>query len=512
MERYLRSILEIEYLVNFILLAIFYLHMFQLNSYDMLKNWNWIKKNKNEILVKSAIIIFSILLLCIRGGILASIFLMLYCIYINIQKKKAKISFKYTIRIISTIVIMLIMVITFGILSYIKNCMIIYMCLINIFLPVLIIISNYINMPIQIAKKNKYIKEAKNILNANPNLIIIGVTGTYGKTSVKNYLAKILSSKYQVLITPKNYNTTLGVVKTIRENLKATDQIFICEMGATRVGDIKEICDIVKPNYGIITSIGPQHLETFGNIENILETKFELLESVKEHNGKMFLNYSNSYIENYSNGMDNIITYGIDNESLDYNAFNINSTHRGITFNINNENIDFKTKIIGRHNAVNLAGCIAIARNLDISYEDIQIQLRRLENIEHRLNIIKRGELTIIDDAYNSNPVSSKSALDTLNEFKGIKILVTPGLIELNNKEYMYNFEFGKYAANICDYVFLVGKHSEPLRDGLLSRSYEKKKIYFVDSPEEAIKQITKINISEEKIVLLENDLPDNYK
>ena len=512
MEKYLRLILEIEYVVNFILLTKYYLHMFQLNSYKLKKNWNWIKNNKFEVILKIFIVFLCMLLTLIRGGIFASIIIMIFGIYLNIPKKKSKIALKYTHRIIILIVTMLIVISTIGYISFTMNNMLLFLMLINVLVPILIIVSDYIDKPIQIMRNNKYINEAKKIIDSSPNLIVIGVTGTYGKTSVKNYLAKILSSKYQVLVTPQNYNTTLGVVKTIRENLRATHQIFICEMGAGNIGDIKEICDIVKPQYGIITSIGPQHLETFGNIGNILSTKFELAESVAKRSGTVFLNYSNEYIRGYAENIKNKVIYGEENENFDFSAKDIKSSYEGISFRINNEPIEFKTKIIGRHNAINLAGCIAIAKNLGISYQDIQLQIKKLENVEHRLNIIKQSDLTIIDDAYNSNPVSSKSALNTLNEFNGTKILVTPGLIELNNQEYKYNFELGEYAASICDYVFLIGEHSIPIRDGLISQKYNENNIFVTDRPENAMQMIRKLDISGEKVVLLENDLPDNYK
>ena len=166
--------------------------------------------------------------------------------------------------------------------------------------------------------RKRYINDAKRILNEMPNLLVIGITGSYGKTSMKNFLYSLLSEKYDVLKTPKNYNTTMGVVKTIREELKPTHQIFLCEMGATNVGDIKEICDIVNPKLGVITSIGPQHLESFKSIENIIKTKFELADSVKQNNGTIFLNYDNNYIKNKELDM-NKITYGVNDKHLDYN-------------------------------------------------------------------------------------------------------------------------------------------------------------------------------------------------
>lgn len=512
MEKYLELILGVEFVINFILITRYYLHMFQLNSYQLKKNWLWMKQNKVEVILKIAIVLISLLLMLFRGGLYASIVIMLLGIYLSIEKKKAKIPLHYTSRIIILILTLVIFVSVLGFFSHNANLLLVYLALINILVPLLIVICDFIDKPIQTIRNNRYIHEAKKIIDSSPNLIVIGVTGTYGKTSVKNYLARILSSKYQVLVTPKNYNTTLGVVKTIRENLKATHQVFICEMGATRVGDIKEICDIVKPQYGIITSIGPQHLSSFGSVDNILKTKFELADSLKERNGTLFVNYSNEYIQKYMKPKDKEITYGEGDSRLDYSVNNINSSPNGIYFKVNNEDLEFKTKIIGKHNAINLSGCIAIARTLGVPDQDIQMQIRNLENVEHRLNIIKRGSLTIIDDAYNSNPISSKSALDTLNEFNGTKILITPGLIELHDQEYKYNFEFGEYAADICDYVYLIGEHAIPIRDGLLNKNYDSSHIFVSDRPENAMKMISKLNVSGEKIVLLENDLPDNYR
>ena len=341
-----------------------------------------------------------------------------------------------------------------------------------------------------------------------PNLIVIGVTGSYGKTSVKNFLVKTLSAKYEVLTTPKNYNTTMGVVKTIREELKPIHQIFVCEMGATKIGDIKEICDIVNPKFGVITSIGPQHLESFKTIENIIKTKFELYDSVNKNGGITFLNYDNEYLAKQNKS--NTLAYGINNEKLDYNAYNLKSSSQGLSFSINN--VDFKTKLIGRHNIVNITGAIAVANYLEIPLDRLVPRVREFKSVEHRLQLISKGNLNIIDDAYNSNPVSSKSAIDTLSEFDGTKIIVTPGLIELGGDEEKYNFEFGEYMCDVCDYIFLVNSTiSKYVLNGINSKKYNNDKIFMVNSPQEAVMQITNFGLNDKITVLLENDLPDNY-
>ena len=129
----------------------------------------------------------------------------------------------------------------------------------------IMVFASILSYPVIRAKNNRYVKEAKNILKEHKNLKIIGITGSYGKTSTKNIINAILSEKYSTVMTPKSYNTTLGVTKTIREYIKPYTEIFVCEMGASRLGDIKEICNFVKPDISVITSIGPQHLSTFKN-------------------------------------------------------------------------------------------------------------------------------------------------------------------------------------------------------------------------------------------------------
>ena len=513
----MKLIIIIEYIVNLILLLFFHMHMFQLNSYFVSKHMHWMKINIKKIIIQILLILLPTLLLVFNNtffNLLAILFLGLSIFY-NIPRKKAKIPFKITNRIKRMFITESLLILLIILINNNENLIYAKLCTLNILTPILYIFSNFINSPIEYIGKKYYINQAKKILKNMPNLIVIGVTGSYGKTSVKNFLVKTLSTKYNVLTTPKNYNTTLGVVKTLRENLKPIHEIFICEMGATRKGDIKEICDIVTPNIGIITAIGPQHLESFKNINTIIETKFELVNSVKENNGIVFLNYDNEYLSQQPLES-NVFSYGINNSTLNYNAYDLNSSPNGLSFKILDKNTDkeveFRSKLIGKHNVVNIAGAISIANLLGIPLEKLVPCVREICNVEHRLKLLSRSNLTIIDDSYNSNPISSKSALDTLSEFEGCKIIVTPGLIELGNDEKKYNFEFGQYMSSICDYIFLVGsEHSKTVLNGIYSTNFDKQKIYIVNSPEVAIQQIQKLGITDEITVLLENDLPDNY-
>ena len=512
----MKLIIILELFINYILLTLFNTHMLQLNSYFFRKHFKWMRKNWKKILIQT-ILILPTVIICINNKILNSVLIIILGISIlyNMPKRNSKISLKFTGRVkrllVTDILVFNILMSILGIKNYITEKLII----LNICSNIIILLANFINSPIEFLVRKRYIDSAKKILNEMPNLLVIGITGSYGKTSMKNFLYSVLSEKYEVLKTPKNYNTTMGVVKTIREELKPTHQIFLCEMGATKLGDIKEICDIVNPKLGVITSIGPQHLESFKNIENVIKTKFELADSVEKNGGTIFLNYDNEFIKNKSLNMKKI-TYGLNNKELDYNSYNLESSSKGLKFKTvdkNKEEVkELKTKLIGKHNIVNITGAIAVADFLGVPSKKIVSKIREIQNVKHRLELVPKGPVTIIDDSYNANPISSKSAIDTLSEFKGVKIIVTPGLIELGKEQEKYNYEFGKYMARVCDYIFLVGTDNyEAMLKGIKEENYKEENIFKVNLPQEAVSKILEWKLQEEVIVLLENDLPDNY-
>ncbi|MBR3161980.1 MAG: UDP-N-acetylmuramoyl-tripeptide--D-alanyl-D-alanine ligase [Bacilli bacterium] len=502
----MKIIINIELIINLFLLLLFYMHMFQLNSYFSVRYASWVKVNVRKVILRIMGIVIPVVILLLNNNVskVISITLLAISILLNIPKNKGKIPLKFTGRVkrmFAMQVLLIVFVCVFG-NTYLM------LVILNILAFLLCVISNIINYPIEYFIRQYYINDAKKMIRKMPNLIVIGVTGSYGKTSVKNFLMKTLSAKYEVLATPKNYNTTMGVVKTIREELKPIHQIFICEMGAAKVGDIKEICDIVEPKYGVITSIGPQHLKTFKSLDNIIKTKYELYDAVCKNGGITFLNYDNEYISKKE--VSNVLTYGIDNKELDYSAYNLKSSAQGLSFLV--KDVLFKTKLIGRHNIVNIVGAIAVANYLGVPIERLVTRVREIKSVEHRLQLISRGNLNIIDDSYNSNPVSSKSALDTLSEFEGIKIIVTPGLIELGEDEEKYNSEFGIYMCDICDYIFIVNSTvSKYILKGINSTNFSEDKIFMVNSPQVAVEKIMNMNFSDKVTVLLENDLPDNY-
>jgi len=461
------------------------MHIFQLNSYKNAAHIKWLFKNGYIKLLKA---------------------------------KKAKKPLVYTHRVqrmcVSSAVVygVLLFCVVFAALTvsifYFYGAL--FLPWLAILLPVL---ANIINAPFEKANNNRYINEAKRIIDSHKSLVTIGITGSYGKTSAKYFLHKLLSEKYNTLMTPESYNTTLGVVKTIRNELKSTHEIFICEMGMKWKGDIKEICDIVKPKHSMITSIGPQHLETMKTIENIIKEKFSVTDCIDD--GYVFLNGENEYIRNKRINK-NTVKYGTQSVQFDYTAENIGVSEKGTTFEVTSpdgEIVKFSTRLLGSHNVVNITGAIAVANTLGIGMKELVKPVKMIEPVPHRLQIINRGNDIIIDDAFNSNPVGANAALDVLKMFSGIRFLITPGMVELGEKEFELNRAFGQHAADCCDYAVLIGeKQAVPIKEGLIEGGFPEDGIKIFKTLDEGLKFTDGTDSGgKQKIILLENDLPDNY-
>ena len=497
------------------------MHMFQLNGYKNGEHWNRMNKNMRQQWLLGWIFLVGVVRFLtdsIVWDIVAYISLILIILeYSALKRLNTKKKLVYTARVmrmVATIVVVaLIVLIVLGVLLGIEKVSAIALILVSL-QWCSDIVANVINSPIEHAVKNYYINDAKRMLRESPQLKIIGVTGSYGKTSVKFYLKTLLGAKYNVLVTPESFNTPMGVVRTIRESMDSRHEVFICEMGARHMGDIKEICDIVHPHHGVITSIGPQHLETFFNMENIVHTKFELADALPQ-DGMLFLNGDNDYINKNASKYANPIFYHAQEENDGYCARNIKLSKYGTDFEVvapNGESEQFQMKLIGEHNVINVMGAIAVAHKMGIALKDLRVPVRKLQPVEHRMQMREHGAVTIIDDAYNSNPVGSKAAVETLAMFDGVRILITPGMVELGEKEEEFNYKFGTYAANCCDYIFLVGKkHTRPIQDGVLSKDFPKEKCVAFDKLEDAVSYAYAIKEQGHKYILLENDLPDNY-
>lgn len=383
--------------------------------------------------------------------------------------------------------------------------------------PLFMYFSTSIMKPVEEKINMNYYVSAQNIIKSRDDLNVVGITGSFGKTSTKFIIGTILSERFKVLNTPESYNTPMGLSKVINNSLRPDHEVFVAELGAKVIGEIREVAQLVQPKIGVLTSIGPVHIETFKNIDNIMKTKYELIEELPT-DGVAIFNYDNEYIKKLADKtFKEKLLYGLDNvEKLDMYADNIVVSELGSTFTLKDKegnSINCTTKLLGKHNIYNILAGACVAKILGLTFEEISRGIGKIEPVEHRLNIINPGTgIIIIDDAFNSNPIGTKAALEVLSQFKeGKKIIVTPGMVELGEMEESANREFGVNIGKVCDYVILVGeKRTRPIYEGIMETNYNKSNIFVVNNLEEATAQIGKI-AKPKDVVLFENDLPDNY-
>lgn len=503
------------------------IHMLQQNSYFNSRFINYLKgavSYKTFVSIAVSVILtaltFSKLWFYIPMLITAVITGIFRCIAVISSQKNAKKRLVFTSRVkriyVTSAIILAFYMLILLILK-VDLCVYVYtLAALLILSPIYVILLNIINQPIEKLINIYYINDAKKILKRHTGMKIIGVTGSYGKTSTKYILGRMLSEKYNVTITPGSFNTLLGVVRTIREHLTPATQVFVVEMGAKRVGDIKEICDLVKPQMGIITSVGEQHLSTFGNIDNVLKTKFELYDAVKANGGTMFLNFDNKLIRENSGRGAKVVSYAAKEKSADVYAENISVSPAGSVFDLNcgEKKIQIQTKLLGAHNVCNISAAAAVCLELGMTAADIKCAAFMLESVEHRLQLRKyiNGSV-LIDDSYNSNPEGCIEAANVLASFAGKRrIIVTPGVIELGEREYDVNYHFGEAMARSADDIILVGeKRAIPMKSAIEKSGFDCERLYVVNTFKEAAARLSSM-CGKDTVVLFENDLPDNYE
>jgi UDP-N-acetylmuramoyl-tripeptide--D-alanyl-D-alanine ligase len=349
--------------------------------------------------------------------------------------------------------------------------------------------------------------------------LVIGITGSYGKTSTKYLLEHLLAGHRRVLKTPLSYNTMMGVCRVINESLDPTTEVFIAEMGAYRRGDIKELSDFVHPSIGILTAIGPQHLERFKTLDNIQATKYELIAALPA-SGVAIFNNDDPRCRALADRTTHVrvMRYGLETagQSLDLWAEHIAMGPEGLSFSMVSQDgscVAVRTILLGHHNVLNILGASCAALAIGIPLRDLAKAIQELPPVPHRLQLLDNGSgVTVIDDSYNSNPIGATEALEVLGRFTtGRRILVTPGMVELGPLEAHLNETLGAKAAEVCDYVVLVGvERTKPLIAGLQSKNFPPEKIRVVRDLKGATIVLPTI-VGAGDTVLFENDLPDQY-
>ena len=447
--------------------------------------------------------------------------------YINTEKNiNAKIPLKKTRRLVRLCITYFILcfALTFGLitlLNYIAFAIgnevfailrLCFICLLPLLIPIVLFIAYLVNEPLELLIRRYYIVRAVNVLNRS-SIIKIGITGSFAKTSVKEILKTILSQKYRVLATPFSYNTPLGIAKSVKL-LDSTHDVFIAEMGARQKGDIKELARLVNPKYGILTGVNHQHLESFGSIENTMDTKFELFENLSSDGVGIFSSDNENAVKLFDRFNGEKYMAGANGENALVYAKDMSVDGRGTTFTlvVDGNEVECSTVLLGTHSVRNICLASAVAYKMGLSPKEIASGIEKITSIGHRLEIVPNNKnIVIIDDSYSANEEGVKSAMEVLDNFKGRKIVLTPGLVELGKIENLVNFEFGKTLSKHADCVIVVGKHNaEMIIKGLLEGGMKKENITFAKNLNKGNAILNQM-LCEGDIILFENDLPDNY-
>jgi UDP-N-acetylmuramoyl-tripeptide--D-alanyl-D-alanine ligase len=384
-------------------------------------------------------------------------------------------------------------------------------------------LANVILYPVEAGFRRMFVGRARrNLSKAGP--VVIGITGSYGKTSTKEYLAHILSARYRVLATPKSYNTLMGVCLVINSELAGgeTYDYFIVEMGAYIEGEIRRICDLTKPQISIMTAVGPQHLERFGSLEATARAKYEIIEALPPDGVGVF-NWDNHYVRAlYEKGYPQTrIAVSWENADhatqLRFLARNVRQTVEGLEFDVVDtlldEQLHFSTRLLGQHNVTNILLATAVARHLGLTLTEIAVRVASLEPAEHRLQTkTLPGGITVIDDAYSANPVGAQNVLDVLALYQnGRRVLITPGIVELGPLQDQENHKLGVRAAQVCTDIVLVGiEQTRPIQKGVREAGFSEDHLCVFDTRDEAIAWFNR-ELQEGDTVLFLNDLPDTY-
>lgn len=384
--------------------------------------------------------------------------------------------------------------------------------------PFSVMLANLLLLPLQYMINAFYLAAARRKLRQfGPT--VIGITGSYGKTSTKYFLHTLLSERFRSLKTPQSFNTMMGICRVINDELQPRHQVFIVEMGAYSRGVIRRLANFVRPQIGILTAIGPQHLERFKTLDNIAAAKYELVESLPPF-GVAVLNNDDVRCRQLADRTQDlkVLRYGLDaaQPGLSVWAEDIEHSSQGSSFTLvdrHGHRVPMHTVVLGRHNVLNIIGAACVALEMGVSLDEVARAIPKIEPAPHRLQLLQgAGGVTVIDDSYNSNPLGAAEALATLQAFKtGKRVLVTPGMVELGVVEADQNEQFGIHAARVCDYVLLVGpQQTQAILRGLQRQQFPSERIRVVRNLTEATSELQRI-VRTGDVVLFENDLPDLY-
>jgi len=384
--------------------------------------------------------------------------------------------------------------------------------------PVAVALAARLLAPAEQRVARRFVSQAAERMRRYPGTVI-GVTGSYGKTGTKLVLADLLAAKYRVFKTPAGVNTTMGITRVIREDLRDEAEYFVVEVSAYGPGEIREVCEVVRPRLAILTAVGVQHLERFGTPERIAEAKYELIQALPA-GGAAVVNADDPtcllLAERARREGTRVLLYGMQAaEGLALRGVDVAVGPRGSRFQAvtaAGERADFETPLLGRWNLSNILGALAAAVECGVPLAAMREAVAALRPAPRRLELREEGGIIRILDVANANPRGAEMALEVLGQFTGgQRILITPGMVELGPLEEEENRRFGRRAAAVCDYVVLVGPaQTRPIGEGLQDAGFAPERVRVARHAGEVADQLADI-VRPGDVLLYENRLPDTY-
>jgi UDP-N-acetylmuramoyl-tripeptide--D-alanyl-D-alanine ligase len=383
--------------------------------------------------------------------------------------------------------------------------------------PELLVLADILVAPIQRRINARFLQQARaRLTEVAPT--VVGITGSFGKTSTKFSVQRLLGTEV-ALATPGSFNTPLGICRTVNEHLSPTHAYFVVEMGAYHEGEIAELCRFVEPTIGVLTAIGPAHLERFGSLDAIRRAKYELIESLPS-DGLAVMNVDDPEVRSLADATTHVqvFRYGLDPAGYpDVTARDVSVTGKGtsltIVFRRADMTIPVQTRLLGRHAIGHILAGVAVAKFAGLQLAELTDAIESMEPVEHRLQLIEgAGGVTVIDDAYNSNPDGAAAAFEVLEAIPGRhKIVVTPGMVELGPLQFEENQRFGERAARVADTIIAVAAPNRAAISTGVERAGATQKLIVVDSLSEATVRLQAL-LGPGDVVLFENDLPDHFE
>ena len=529
---YLLKILSIFWFIGTLKFVLFWLYLWQLKEYHIGRfkdHFNTYKGKKIFLNWLFAFKLLIFLLLLISYNLFFVAFFALFLIYIlqsaffiiSILTRRLKSPVITSKTLLLTITSFIVFVGLFF-LAYINTStdfwFLFSILAIDILTPLIVSAIVLVFQPIFVLMRNNIIEKATDKIKKFDKLVVIGITGSYGKTSTKEFLTTILSEKFNVLFTKEHRNSEMGISKTILEELNKDHQIFIVEMGAYKKGGITLLCDIVKPMIGVVTGVNQQHMSTFGSMENILSAEGggELLESLPK-NGLIVLNGDNKYcVDLYKKANIHKRVYSDRGKKVDSDIWseevvvNKNSLDF-IAITKKKEAEHFNVSVLGRQNIQNLLGAILVAKELGMNFSEISKAASKIKQEQGGM-VIKTGihGINIVDSSYSSNPDGVEADLNYLNVFKGKKVVIMPCLIELGKDSKNIHYKIGEKITEVADMAIITTKERfKDIQNGAINGGMKENRVIFSEKPSEIIHIITTF-CKQGDAVLLEGRVPND--